>query len=81
MTQEQFTRAVQINDMLKDLQDVKNVLNEKNVCLSFVNRSTGRVLPGKVLTKISLILESYDMKVRDSIDKEISRLQQEINEL
>lgn len=81
MTQEQFTRAVEIASLLSDLKEVKDVIRGENIHLTFINKETGRALPSKIMSKMAYILDNYTDKIRCEIDKEIESFNKEISEL
>ena len=86
MTQEQFQRAVQINERIEELARVKKEIDdtlkhrlwyaEKSNC-----SSDYRLTSEWVMRYISEILDKHDLMIRQEIEEEIERLKAEIETL
>ena len=86
MTQEQFQRAVQINDRLEELARVKKEIDdtskhrlwyaEKSSC-----GSDWLLTSEWVMRYIGDLLDKHDTAIRQEIDEEIERLKAEIETL
>ena len=86
MTQEQFQRAVKINDRLEELARVKKEIEgtvnhrlwyaEKSSC-----GSDYRLTSEWVMRYISDLLDKHDLMIRQEIDNEIEQLKAEIETL
>lgn len=86
MTQEQYRRAVQINDRLEELSRVKKEIEgtinhrlwyaEKSSC-----GSDYRLTAEWVMKYIGELLDKHDTAIRQEIDEEIERLKAEIETL
>lgn len=81
MTTEQYTRAIQISERLKDLKQVK-----KAIISTTHNRLTYEIKgdrgydthPSWVIQPIGNILDRHDKVIREEIDQEIEALTKEI---
>lgn len=84
MTQEQFTRAVEIAKRLKDLEEVKKEINDKEkhrLSYSYYS-SEWRLCPSWIMSQIGeSILDKHDRLIRMEINDEIQRLKEEIEKL
>lgn len=86
MTQEQYQRAVMINDRLEELARVKKEIEgtvihrlwyaEKSLC-----GSDYRLTSEWVMKYIGNLLDKHDTAIRQEIDEEIERLKAEIETL
>ena len=86
MTQEQYRRAVQINERLEQLARVKKEIEgtakhrlwfaEKSSC-----SSDYRLTAEWVMQYIGELLDKHDTAIRQEIDEEIERLKAEIETL
>lgn len=86
MTQEQYQRAVKINDRLEELARVKKEIDvttdhrlwyaEKNI-----NGSGYQLASEWVMRYIGELLDKHDLMIRQEIDEEIERLKAEIETL
>lgn len=85
MTEEQFKKACVIQNKLQGLKKVKHdVLNAQNARLSYTYKDalSNNAMHSKfTLAPIEKILEKYDKMIREEIDKEIRKLQEEIKTL
>ena len=85
MTKEQYKRAVEINDRIRELNEVKEEIKDKTEYrLSYLwKRSAGDWSPGNlyVIKNIRNILDKYDTMIRAEIDEEINKLTKEIETL
>lgn len=84
MTEEQFKRACQINNRLIDLNSVKEEIRNTEVHrLSYSYRCNGdyKLCPEYKMRPIAEILDKHDWMIREEIDEEIRKLQEEIKEL
>lgn len=87
MTQEQYIRAVQINERIGELERVKKEI-EKTRChrLWYASRtdsigSDWRLTSEWLMKCISGILDKHDTMIRAEIDEEIEKLKAEIETL
>lgn len=84
MTIGQYTRAIQISERLKDLEQVKNA-----ICSTTRNRLTYEkegergfnAHPSWAIKPIGKILDRHDKMIREEIDQEIDALTKEIETL
>ena len=84
MTEEQFKRAVEINNRLRELNDTKEEIKDtQSHRLSYSYRSSGeyRLCPDWKMSTIGNLLDKHDKMIREEIDEEIRRLQEEIKGL
>lgn len=85
MTQEQYKRAVEINDRIRELNEVKEEIKDKTEHrLSYLwQRSSGDWSPVSsfVMKNIGNILDKYDEMIRQEIDNTIEQLKTEIKAL
>lgn len=85
MTEEQFKKACIIQNKLQSLKEVKHdVLSAQNARLSYVykNALSDNATHSKfTLSPIAAILEKHDKMIREEIDEEIRKLQEEIKTL
>ena len=85
MTQEQFNKAVEINNRIDELNEVKDEIKDTSKHrLWYAYRSIDtewRLTSEYVMRHISSILDKYDLMIRKEIDEEIDRLKKEIEEL
>lgn len=82
MTQEQYNRAVWINDRLKELEEVKKEINNPSKHLLTYCEADGYKPCYKwTMKNISDIFDCHDKMIREEIDNEIEKLKKEIEEL
>lgn len=86
MTQEQFQRAVRINDRLEELARVKKEIDETSKHrLWYAEKSSCgsdyRLISEWVMRYISDLLDKHDLMIRQEIDNEIEQLKAEIETL
>ncbi len=87
MTIEQYNRAVQINNRLGELQQVKKEIENKKKHRLWYACDMGEFNSRWVLThewemrQIGKILDKHDLMIRQEIDEEIERLKAEIETL
>lgn len=85
MTEEQFKRAVEISNRLEALKEVKNEIdNIEKHRLSYAYRGCDgdyRLYPDFKMHPIEDILDKHDEMIREEIDEEIRKLQEEIKTL
>lgn len=84
MTQEQFKKAVHINDRLKKLQETKeHIADKSNHRLYFAYKCCDefRCCPDWSMRPIADLLDKHDRMIRKEIDEEIERLIEEIETL
>lgn len=85
MTEEQFKRACQINNRLIDLNSVKEeIRNTELHRLSYSYRTCNgdyNLCPEYKMRPIAEILDKHDKMIREEIDEEIRKLQEEIKSL
>lgn len=81
MTNEQYTRAIEIYKRLRDLKTIKEDLRpSRDNKLTFVDKD-GRELNSYHFQNISEILDKHDLMIRAEIDAEIENLEKEIEKL
>lgn len=85
MTEEQFKRAVEIKDKLNALNEIKHdVFGAKEPRLLYVYRNNcgDNAIHSKFALKpIAEILDKHDKMIREEIDEEIRKIQEEIKAL
>lgn len=85
MTEEQFKRVVKINGKLESLHDIKReVFGAKGARLSYIysNAVSDNATHSKFALKaIAEILDKHDKMIREEIDEEVRKLQEEIKTL
>lgn len=83
MTEKQFERAVEINERIKELNEVKKEIEgteEYRLSYSYFS-SEWRLCPYWMMAQIGNILDKHDKMIRQEIDNEISVLKEEIKKL
>lgn len=89
MTQEQFIRAVQINNRIGELEKVKQEIKDTTKhrlwyaykCDVGNLSSEWRLTSEWTMHKIGEILDKHDLMIRQEIDEEIEKLKAEIETL
>lgn len=85
MTNEQYTRAVQISRRIKELKDIQKELGVYDKCmLQYVYKSCDgsiNIEPKYLMDYISELLEKHDKMIRTEIEEEIQKLKNEIETL
>lgn len=87
MTQEQFKRAVEINNKLNDLNETKKVIKEEGEHRLWYAYKSGdfgsewELTAQWAMRNISDILDKHDLMIRQEIDEKIERLKAEIETL
>lgn len=85
MTEEQFKRVCEIQNKLQSLKEIKHdVFNAKNARLSYAysDALSDNAMHSKfTLYPITNILDKHDKMIREEIDEEIRKLQEEIKTL
>lgn len=83
MTNEQFYRAVEINERMEILNEMLNILSLSPHKLGYVYGSHGEYSCNRNIRidYISKILCKHDMQIREEIKEEINRLKKDIEEL
>ena len=88
MTKEQFERAVQINERLEDLEEVKKEIQEiellPTIQLWYIEKDrcdNRELLSEWSMSRIRKILDKHDQMIRMEIDEEINQLKAEIETL
>lgn len=84
MTEEQFNKAIRINDRIKQLVDVnREIADTKNHRLSYITHKVSDWRPSSewIMKYISDILDHHDIQIRQEIDEEIEKLKKEIEML
>lgn len=85
MTEEQFKRAVEINNRLKALKEVKDEIdNVEKYRLSYMYRDCDgnfTYCSGWKMKSIKELFDKHDRMIREEIDEEIKKLQEEIKTL
>jgi hypothetical protein len=84
MTQEQYRRAVQINDRLEELARVKKEIDETSkhrLWYAWKCERDWRLTSECVMKYIDELLDKHDTAIRQEIDEEIERLKAEIETL
>lgn len=84
MTEKQFARATQISQKINELLNTKKEINNRQNCyLSYLHKdATGdrKCAYWRMIT-IKNILDKHDKMIREEIDEEIRKLQEEIKTL
>ena len=87
MTQEQYNRAVQINNRLDELENVKDDIKQTTKHRLWYASNSGEfssswsLVSEWTMRNISEILDKHDVMIRQEIDEEIERLKAEIETL
>lgn len=84
MTQEQYNRAVEINNRLKELNlflDALKHYSEPKLCYSYNNISCNQVICYDLVYKLEDIFIRHDKMIREEIENEIKSLKDEIKTL
>lgn len=85
MTTEQYKRAVEINERIKELNEVKKAISGTDryrLSYSWKDEGEWRLCPNWVMSQIgSKILDKHDQMIRQEIDDEIAALKAEIERL
>lgn len=79
MTQEQYNRAMEINQRLEELEKIKDLL--QNSFLTFIRNGCCASYPNGTFECIGEYLSCHDKMIREEIDNEIEKLKKEIEEL
>lgn len=81
MTTEQYTRAIQISERLKDLEQIKKAISDttrNRLTYEIEGDRDYNVHPSWVIEPIGNILDRHDKMIREEIDQEIEALTKEI---
>lgn len=84
MTEEQFHRAVRINDRLEELARVKKEIDNTSkhrLWYAYKGCDDYRLTSEWVMKYISDLLDKHDLMIRQEIDNEIEQLKAEIETL
>lgn len=84
MTEEQFHRAVRINDRLEELARVKKEIDDTSkhrLWYAYKGCDDYRLTSEWVMKYISDLLDKHDLMIRQEIDNEIEQLKAEIETL
>lgn len=82
MTQEQYNRAVEINNRLEELEEVKKEINGTSKHLvTYCKQDDYEPCYRYTMKYISDILDRHDKMIREEIDNEIKKLKKEIEEI
>ena len=82
MTQEQYNRAVWISGRLKELEEVKEEIEDTSKhFLTYCKEDDDKPCYRWTLEYISNILDRHDKMIREEIDAEIEKLKKEIETL
>ena len=83
MTQEQYTRAIQINNRIKELQEtLDHIKDTKKHRLWYAYKGDDWKLTAQwAMWNISDILDKHDLMIRQEIEEEIEKLKKEIETL
>lgn len=82
MTQEQYNRAVEINDRIKELEKVKKEINDTSKhFVTYCTQDYYKPCYRFTMQYISNILDRHDKMIREEIDAEIEKLKKEVEEL
>lgn len=84
MTQEQYNRANQIGERLKELNTVKKEIEgriKNRLWYAWKGESDWRLTSEWVMKYIKEILDKHDLMIRQEIDQEIEQLKAEIETL
>lgn len=79
MTEEQYKRAVEINNRFEELEKIKDLL--QNFFLTFIRNCCCASYPNGIFECIGEYLSRHDKMIREDIDNEIEKLKKEIEEL
>ena len=79
MTEEQYKRAVEINNRFEELEKIKDLL--QNSFLTFIRNCCCASYPNGTFECIGEYLSRHDKMIREDIDNEIEKLKKEIEEL
>jgi hypothetical protein len=78
MTNEQYQRAVQINERLNKLKEVKDAISSiSDYRLSYIDRNE-KNCPVWKMKHIGELLDKHDKLIRAEIEEEINNLKKEI---
>lgn len=84
MTNEQFIRAVEINERISELEKVKKEIKETTkhrLWYAEKDERDWRLTAEWIMRYISKILDKHDQLIHQEIDDEIERLKKEIETL
>ena len=84
MTQEQYNRAVWINNRIGELEKVKDEIKETTkhrLWYAWKGESDWRLTSEWEMRYISKLLDKHDLMIRAEIDEEIEKLKAEIETL
>lgn len=84
MTQEQYKRAVWINNRIGELEKVKDEIKETTkhrLWYAWKGESDWRLTSEWEMRYISKLLDKHDLMIRAEIDEEIEKLKAEIETL
>ena len=84
MTTEQYTRAIEISERIKELEQVKKTIRGTiNSRLTYEYNEYGEFTahPRWKINPIEEILDKHDTMIREEIDQEIDKLTKEIETL
>lgn len=85
MTQQQYDRAVQISERLKELEKVRKEISTKSSeRLTYSHKDSDgdwREHPSWLMKYVGDILDRHDLMIRQEIDDEINNLKKEIETL
>lgn len=84
MTKEQYERAIQINNRIHQLENVKEEIkpmSETRLTFSKDSSSGYRLCNDYIMRYIGTILDKHDKMIREEIDQEIEKLEKEIEGL
>jgi len=84
MTQEQYTRAVWINNRIGELEKVKDEIKEttkRRLWYAEKGEHDWRLTSEWIMRYISELLDRHDTMIRAEIDEEIEKLKKEIETL
>lgn len=83
MTQEQYNRAVQINERIEALKETLDVIKDtkKHRLWYAYKRSEWELTSEWVMRNIDTILDKHDLMIRQEIQEEIEKLKAEIETL
>ena len=84
MSEEQYKRAVAINDRIGELEKVKKEIDETTkhrLWYAWKGESDWRLTSEWIMRYISKLLDKHDVMIRQEIEEEINNLKKEIETL
>lgn len=85
MTQEQYKKAVELNERIDELEEVKGLLKDSSLWYAYKIKSYGlnewKLFAEFYMHPIRHILDKYDKMIRQEINDEIKKLKSKIEEI